>query len=219
MAALVYIAAFAPDAGESVSTLIANPPPGAPVPPILPPQDGFLFLDRAQFPASFAADVSADLAAFMADAQVPWGVGRPERRDQRAGVAEQAELVPRRDRGPDDPPAGAAGDGDAGGGDGGRGRGQPRDLRVAAGRRGVPHRAGRCTECDRPRSPAEPCPHWPPFVAATAHRCPSPIILAPAPAGSAPRRRSSLARGRATLAPSCERCLSPTRGPCEEDRR
>ena len=69
--ALVYIAAFAPDSGESVNTLIANPPPGAPVPPILPPQDGFLFLDRAKFAASFAADVSPDLAAFMADAQVP----------------------------------------------------------------------------------------------------------------------------------------------------
>ena len=56
---LVYIAAFAPDAGESVQSLIANPPPGAPVPPILPPQDGFLFLDRAKFAASFAADVDA----------------------------------------------------------------------------------------------------------------------------------------------------------------
>ena len=74
VAALVYIAAFVPDAGESVNTLIANPPPGAPVPPILPPQDGFLFLDRAKFAASFAADVSPELAAFMADAQVPWGV-------------------------------------------------------------------------------------------------------------------------------------------------
>ena len=73
--ALVYIAAFVPDQGESVNTLIANPPPGAPVPPILPPQDGFLFLDRAKFAASFAADVSPDLAAFMADSQVPWGVG------------------------------------------------------------------------------------------------------------------------------------------------
>jgi pimeloyl-ACP methyl ester carboxylesterase len=71
---LVYIAAFAPDKGESVSSLIKDPPPGAPVPPILPPQDGFLFLDRAKFPASFAADVSADAAAFMADSQVPWGV-------------------------------------------------------------------------------------------------------------------------------------------------
>jgi pimeloyl-ACP methyl ester carboxylesterase len=71
----VYIAAFAPDEGESVSTLIQNPPPGAPVPPILPPQDGFLFLDRAQFAESFAADVDAESAAFMADSQVPWGVG------------------------------------------------------------------------------------------------------------------------------------------------
>ena len=74
VAGLVYIAAFAPDQGESVNTLIADPPPGAPVPPILPPQDGFLFLDREQFAASFAADVPASLAAFMADAQVPWGV-------------------------------------------------------------------------------------------------------------------------------------------------
>jgi pimeloyl-ACP methyl ester carboxylesterase len=74
VAGLVYIAAFAPDAGESVNTLIANPPPGAPVPPILPPQDGFLFLDREKFADSFAADVPAKLAAFMADSQVPWGV-------------------------------------------------------------------------------------------------------------------------------------------------
>lgn len=71
---LVYIAAFAPDQGESVQTLIANPPPGAPQPPILPPQDGFLFLDRAKFADSFAGDVSADEASFMADSQVPWGV-------------------------------------------------------------------------------------------------------------------------------------------------
>jgi pimeloyl-ACP methyl ester carboxylesterase len=74
VAGLVYIAAFAPDKGESVAALIANPPPGAPVPPILPPQDGFLFLDRAKFRESFAADVSAEAAAFMADSQVPWGL-------------------------------------------------------------------------------------------------------------------------------------------------
>ena len=72
---LVYIAAFAPDKGESVSSLIKDPPPGAPVPPILPPQDGFLFLDQARFQFSFAADVDADTAAFMASSQVPWGVG------------------------------------------------------------------------------------------------------------------------------------------------
>jgi pimeloyl-ACP methyl ester carboxylesterase len=74
VASVVYIAAFAPDAGESVSSLIKNPPPGAPVPPILPPQDGYLALDKAKFRASFAADVEAGKAAFMADSQVPWGV-------------------------------------------------------------------------------------------------------------------------------------------------
>jgi pimeloyl-ACP methyl ester carboxylesterase len=72
--ALAYIAAFAPDAGESVNTLIADPPPGAPVPPILPPQDGFLFLDRDKFHESFAGDVPAAEAEFMANSQVPWGV-------------------------------------------------------------------------------------------------------------------------------------------------
>ncbi len=74
VSALVYIAAFAPDAGESVASLIANPVPGAPVPPILPPQDGLLLLDRSKFAASFAADVDEQLATFMADSQVPWGV-------------------------------------------------------------------------------------------------------------------------------------------------
>jgi pimeloyl-ACP methyl ester carboxylesterase len=71
---LVYIAAFAPDTGESVESLIRSPPPGAPVPPILPPQDGYLSLDRAKFAASFAADVEPRKAEFMADSQVPWGV-------------------------------------------------------------------------------------------------------------------------------------------------
>jgi pimeloyl-ACP methyl ester carboxylesterase len=74
VAGLVYVTAFAPDKGESVESLIKNPPPGAPVPPILPPLDGYLFLDKAKFRASFAADVSEAKAAFMADSQVPWGV-------------------------------------------------------------------------------------------------------------------------------------------------
>jgi len=78
VAGLVYIAAFAPDAGESVSSLIKDPPAGAPVPPILPPQDGYLFLDRSRFRASFAADVETDTAAFMADSQVAWGVAALE---------------------------------------------------------------------------------------------------------------------------------------------
>jgi pimeloyl-ACP methyl ester carboxylesterase len=74
VAALVYIAAFAPDKGESVNTLIAGFPADGPQPPILPPKEGFLFLDRDKFHASFAADVPAGQAAFMADSQVPWGV-------------------------------------------------------------------------------------------------------------------------------------------------
>jgi pimeloyl-ACP methyl ester carboxylesterase len=74
VAALVYVAAAAPDAGESVSSLLANLPPDAPVLPILPPRDGFLFFDRDKFHASFAGDVPADVAEFLADSQVPWGV-------------------------------------------------------------------------------------------------------------------------------------------------
>ncbi len=74
VAALVYIAAFAPDKGESVNSLLAGFPADGPQPPILPPVDGFLFLDREKFPASFAADLPAEQAAFMADSQVPWGV-------------------------------------------------------------------------------------------------------------------------------------------------
>jgi pimeloyl-ACP methyl ester carboxylesterase len=77
VAALVYIAAFAPDKGESVNALLAGFPTDVPGPPILPPQDGFLFLDREKFHGSFAADVDAELAAFMADSQVPWGVDAP----------------------------------------------------------------------------------------------------------------------------------------------
>jgi pimeloyl-ACP methyl ester carboxylesterase len=74
VASLVYITAFAPDAGESVASLIANPAPGAPVPPILPPKDGFLTLDRAKFADSFAGDVEPAKAALMADSQTPWGL-------------------------------------------------------------------------------------------------------------------------------------------------
>src|ERR687896_2102031 len=76
VAALVYIAAFVPDQGESVETILGTFPPGEPNAgdAILPPQDGFLFLDRDKFHEHFAGDLSADAAAFMADSQVPWGV-------------------------------------------------------------------------------------------------------------------------------------------------
>jgi pimeloyl-ACP methyl ester carboxylesterase len=103
VAGLVYIAAFAPDAGESVASLIKDPPAGAPVPPILPPQEGFLLLDRTKFAASFAADVEPELARFMADAQVPWGVealqgavGRPAWKSRPSWylVATEDRMIP-----------------------------------------------------------------------------------------------------------------------------
>ena len=74
VANLVYICAFAPDQGESVNDLINRAPADAPAPPILPPTEGYLSLDKGKFAQSFAGDVDADAAAFMADSQVPWGV-------------------------------------------------------------------------------------------------------------------------------------------------
>jgi pimeloyl-ACP methyl ester carboxylesterase len=74
VAKLVYITAFAPDKDESVNSLISGFPQDGPQPPILPPRDGFLFLDRDKFHASFAGDLSAADAAFLADSQVPWGL-------------------------------------------------------------------------------------------------------------------------------------------------
>jgi pimeloyl-ACP methyl ester carboxylesterase len=93
VAGLVYITAFAPDKGESVASLIKNPPPGAPVPPILPPIDGYLFLDNAKFRASFAADVSEAKAAFLADSQVPGALLlSPVRSASRPGRQSQAGI-------------------------------------------------------------------------------------------------------------------------------
>ena len=129
---LVYIAAFAPDKGESVSSLIKDPPPGAPVPPILPPQDGYLFLDKAKFPASFAADVDAEKAEFMADSQVPWGVEALNRHDQPAGLEDQAELVLGCHGRPDDSAARPAFHVQARGSDGRGGLRQSRGLRLSA---------------------------------------------------------------------------------------
>jgi len=74
VAGLVYIAAFALDKGESVASLLKDPPPGASVPPILSPEEGFLLLDKQKFAAAFAGDVNPEVASFMADSQVPWGL-------------------------------------------------------------------------------------------------------------------------------------------------
>jgi pimeloyl-ACP methyl ester carboxylesterase len=71
---LAYIAAFAPDVGESVYELATRPVPGEPGPPLLPPSDGFILLDPAKFPTAFAPDVDVSITGFMAVAQVPWGL-------------------------------------------------------------------------------------------------------------------------------------------------
>lgn len=141
VAGLVYVAAFAPAAGESVGSLIKNPPPGAPVPPILPPQGGFLFLDKAKFADSFAADLDPSLAEFRANSQVPWGVAalegavtHPAWKGKRSWyiVSTDDKMIP---------PPRAARDVEACGVHGGRGEGEPRRVRVAAERRGPGHRA------------------------------------------------------------------------------
>ena len=75
VAGLVYIAAFAPDKGESVGKLIENPAPGARGAPDSSGAGRLPLPRQRKFAASFAADVPFDLAAFMADSQVPWGVG------------------------------------------------------------------------------------------------------------------------------------------------
>jgi len=103
VAGLVYIAAFAPDRGESVAALIKDAPPGAPVPPILPPQEGFLALDRTQFAASFAADVAmwrcgAGEGGIHGEFAGPLGCRGTQRRGDGTRLESQTELVPGRNR-------------------------------------------------------------------------------------------------------------------------
>jgi hypothetical protein len=100
----VYVAAFAPDAGESVNSLIASPPPGAPVPPILPPRNGFLLLDRNQVPRLIRRGSAGPAGRFHRRLARPVGRRRPQRVSQSAGLARQAELVPGDNSGPDDSP-------------------------------------------------------------------------------------------------------------------
>jgi pimeloyl-ACP methyl ester carboxylesterase len=142
VAGLVYVAAFAPEKGESVSALIKDPPPGAPVPPILPPQDGYLFLDKAKFAASFAADVSR---SGRVHGRFPgsMGGGGAQRHHQPTGVEDEAKLVPGRHRGQDDPARRPARDVQTRRRNSRRGKGQPRCVRVAAERCGLSHRKGR----------------------------------------------------------------------------
>lgn len=76
VASLVFVAAFAPDEGEALGALSGSIPAAAHS--IAPTTDGYLFVDTAQFPADFAADLPAASAEFMAVSQMPingkiWG--------------------------------------------------------------------------------------------------------------------------------------------------
>ena len=71
--ALVYVAAFVLDAGESLFKMLKDAPPD-PNSPILPPADGFIWLDKNKFHANFCADVPSSKAKLMADSQVPLGL-------------------------------------------------------------------------------------------------------------------------------------------------
>ena len=152
VAALVYVCAFAPDKGESVGSLIAGFPADGPQPPILPPRDGFLFLDRDKFHASFAADLPAEQAAFMADAQVPWNVAATAAAITEASWRTKPSWYLVTTAGPDDPAAGPAHHGRKDRRHPVRGHGQPLRLRVAARDGGHPHRPGR----GRRRGPLDP---------------------------------------------------------------
>ena len=81
VAALVYVCAFAPDKNESVGSLIAGFPADGPQPPILPPRDGFLLLDRDKFHASFAADLPDGQGRVHGRLAGPLERGRPGRND------------------------------------------------------------------------------------------------------------------------------------------
>ena len=143
VAGLVYVAAFAPDKGESVASLIKDPPPDAPVPPILPPQDGYLLLDRTKFGTAFAADVDPRKGCVHGRFAGAVGSSGPQRHDRRTGVENEAELVPGRYRRQDDPTSGAALHVQTGRFHRHRGSRQPRRLCITARRCRRAHRAGR----------------------------------------------------------------------------
>jgi pimeloyl-ACP methyl ester carboxylesterase len=156
VAALVYICAFAPDKDESVNTLIAGFPADGPQPPILPPRDGFLFLDRGQIPRLVRRRRACRSGRVHGRLAGPLGPGRPRRAHHRPCLADQAELVHGHHRRPNDPLGGPAHHVPAGWVDRGRGGGQSLRLRIAAGRRGGPHqnrpcrrspRSGNCGAC------------------------------------------------------------------------
>jgi pimeloyl-ACP methyl ester carboxylesterase len=74
VAGLVYVSAFAPDAGESLLGLFKAGPPNPESGIMLPPVDGLIWYDVAKFHKDFCPDLPAAEADFMAHAQVPSGL-------------------------------------------------------------------------------------------------------------------------------------------------
>ena len=69
--ALVYIAAFAPEPGDSLGKLLGSMAPSAIGPALAPDSGGFLYIKRDRFHEVFARDVSESDARLMAATQKP----------------------------------------------------------------------------------------------------------------------------------------------------
>jgi len=82
--ALVYVSAFAPDRGESLTALLSGGEPSDGVKAIRPDDKGGLILDAASFPALFAGDLPQAEAEAMAARQLP---SNPANFDAEAKVA------------------------------------------------------------------------------------------------------------------------------------
>jgi len=68
---LVYVAAFAPDANETVAAAGAKFAPAPLATALVPDKAGFLYIDRAKFHDAFCKDVPAAEARVMAATQMP----------------------------------------------------------------------------------------------------------------------------------------------------
>ena len=144
---LVYIAAFAPEAGKSVYDIATAPTPGEDKAPLLPPSDGFLLVNSAKFPAAFAADVDIATTRFMANAQMPWGLGAVEAKIANPAWKEKPYILHGDDRGPHDTAEPAARHGRPCQGQDGRDRQQPRgDAFTSSGCRHIHRQCGQPIE-------------------------------------------------------------------------
>jgi pimeloyl-ACP methyl ester carboxylesterase len=101
---LVYVAGFAPEEGESLQSILAGtvlPPGAASISPAF--DDGFLWHSQDTFHDSFCSDLDDSESLVMATTQRPLARRCYHDHSRRAGVEDQAELVPGFDPGPHDP--------------------------------------------------------------------------------------------------------------------